>query len=165
METLEDLIKDKSTYLEQIKTPSVHDFTVEAIKTYGDAEKFHEAAKVICVLEAILTKMKQMNENSRPVWVEVLVSAAYLHNLFYDGSLPSIFEAREKLSPIAQKYEVPINATSLIFQAIEGQLGADMPVESCQPQGDSPNSKFAWACWYVEELNGVKPMPECRELK
>ena len=89
---------------------------------------------------------------------------AYIHNLFYDGTLSSLFEAREKLTPIAQKNEVPINAASMIFQAVEGQLGEDMPVESCQPRGDSPNRIFAWACWFVEEYNGYKILPECREL-
>lgn len=161
METL----NDNNTYLATIQDKNLKEFAREALLKYGDREKFIEAEKVINVFEAMFTKMKQMNEQNRPIWVDVLRVAAYLHNLFYDGSLVSIFEAREKLMDIAIKNNVPINGCSMIFQAIEAQLAEDMPVESCQVKGDGPNRIFAWACWFVEEYNGAKPMPECRAIK
>lgn len=128
---------------------------------YGDLEKFHESERVINVVEAMFTKMKQMTSNSRPIWVDLLRVSAYIHNLFYDGSLTSVFEAREKLMPMAVDIGIPTNGCSAIFQAVEGQLGEDMPVEACQVRGESPNRVFNWACWFVEEYNGAKPMPEC----
>lgn len=112
----------------------------------------------------MFTKMKQMNENTRPVWIDILRSAAYLHNLFYDGSLQSVFKAREVLMPLAIKHEVAINGISALFQSIEGQLGEDMPVEACQVKGESPSRIFMWAVWFVEEYNGSKMMPECRAI-
>lgn len=156
---------NNNSYLKTIQDDTLKSFITEVLETYGDEPQFHEAEKVINVLEAMFTKMKQMNQQTRPVWVDVLRVSAYIHNLFYDGSLVSIFEAREKLMPIAVKNNVPINACSMIFQAVEGQLGEDMPVESCQVKGDSPNRLFAWACWFVEEYNGVKPMPKCRPIE
>jgi hypothetical protein len=152
------------TGISLIEDEKLRNFVIETLERYGDAIKFDEAEEVIDVMLAMLTKMKQTNREHMPVWVGVMIAAAYIHNLFYDGTLSSLFEAREKLTPIAQKNEVPINAASMIFQAVEGQLGEDMPVESCQPRGDSPNRIFAWACWFVEEYNGYKILPECREL-
>lgn len=163
MKTLEE--NHVNTYLDSIQDETLKSFTREALMLYGDEEKFHEAEKVINVFEAMFTKMKQMNEQSRPVWVDVLRVAAYIHNLFYDGSLLSVFEARETLMPLAVKHGVPINGCAMIFQAVEGQLGEDMPVEACQVKGDSPNRLFAWAVWFVEEYNGAKVMPECRALQ
>ena len=162
MKTLND--NTTENYLNTIQDEALKNFTSEALALYGDEDKFHEAEKVINVFEAMFTKMKQMTTNSRPIWVDILRSAAYLHNLFYDGSLQSVFKAREILMPIAIKHNVPVNGVSALFQAVEGQLGEDMPVEACQPKGDSPNRIFAWAVWFVEEYHGVKMMPECRAL-
>lgn len=147
-----------------ILDPSLKEFTEKSVEIYGSPKKIEQAEKVIDVLLAMLKKMKQVNDQNIPVWVGVLVSAAYIHNLFYDGTLASVFAPREKLMSIIRECEVPINASSMIFQAVEGQLAEDMPVESCQPRGDSPNRIFAWACWFVEEYNGDKKLPECKEL-
>ena len=153
-----------STCLTTLTDKRLKQFTVEALEIYGSLVKIKEAEKVIQVMLAMLTKMKQINEQNRPLWVEVLISAAYIHNLFYDGTLVSLVKAREILMPLVLKHDVPINAASMIFQAVEGQLGEDTPIESCQPKGDSPNRIFAWACWFVEEFGGNKKMPECRSL-
>ena len=156
--------ENHDTYLSTFTDPILKSFTVKSLERYGSKKKFKEAEKVINVMIAMFTKMKQTNEQNRPLWVELLMSAAYLHNLFYNGTLVSVFQAREKLMPIAKEVNLPINGASLIFQAIEGQLGEDMPVESCQVKGDSPNRIFAWSCWFVEEYNGNKRMPECQAI-
>lgn len=160
---IEDIFNGE-TYLTTYTDERLKQFTVEALEKYGSLLKIKESEKVIKVMLAMFTKMKQTNEQNRPLWVEVLISAAYIHNLFYDGTLASLVKARELLIPLIIKHDVPINAASMIFQAVEGQLGEDTPIEACQPKGDSPNRIFAWACWFVEEYNGDKKMPECRSL-
>lgn len=162
---IEEIFNGKEkTYLTTYADERLKNFTVEALETYGNLSKIKEAESVIKVMLGMFTKMKQVNEQNRPLWVELLITAAYIHNLFYDGTLRSLVKARETLMPLILKHEIPINGASMIFQAVEGQLGEDMPIESCQPKGDSPNRIFAWACWFVEEYNGDKKMPECGAL-
>lgn len=161
-EEFNELVKKADVSFESIKTPSIKDFVIRSLMEYNiSAKKLKESGRVINVMMGMFTKLHQVNADCTPLWTEVLISAAYLHNLFYDGTLLSLFKAREKLMPIAKECVVPINASSAIFQAIEGQLGADTPVESCIPHEGTPNAVFAWSCWFVEELNGNKKMPEC----
>ena len=152
-------------YLDSITYPNLHDFVAEALVEYGTAEKSIEAGKVIDFMMKRLEKKNLLADNNQHAWIEVLVAAALLHNLFYDGTLPSLFMAREKLTPVAHAYELPPQIIMGIFQSIESQLGDSTPVESLVPQGNSPNDIFALACWYVEELNGDKKMPECSAVK
>ena len=159
---IEELFNGReNNYLATYTEENLKQFTVEALEKYGSLATIKESEEVIKVMLAMFTKMKQVNEQNRPIWVELLITAAYIHNLFYDGTLESLVRTREKLMPLILKYQVPVNGAAMIFQAVEGQLGEDMPIESCQPRGDSPNRIFAWACWFVEEYNGDKKMPEC----
>ena len=151
----------ENNYLATYTEENLKQFTVESLEKYGSLATIKESEEVIKVMLAMFTKMKQVNEQNRPIWVELLITAAYIHNLFYDGTLESLVRTREKLMPLILKHQVPVNGAAMIFQAVEGQLGEDMPIESCQPRGDSPNRIFAWACWFVEEYNGDKKMPEC----
>ena len=161
-ETIEELVKSDCNYINTtMRVEAIKDFTVKSLLEYGSPEAFYEAEKVINVMLEMFRKLHQINEETYQVWVDVLISAAYIHNLFYDGTLGGIFAAREKLMSLAKKCEVPVNAAAGIFQAVEGQLGMDMPVEACQVHGDTPNGIFAWACWFVEEFNGTKILPEC----
>lgn len=154
----------ENNYLATYTEENLKQFTVESLEKYGSLTTIKESEEVIRVMLAMFTKMKQVNEQNRPVWVELLITAAYIHNLFYDGTLESLVRTREKLMPLILKHQIPVNGAAMIFQAVEGQLGEDMPIESCQPRGDSPNRIFAWACWFVEEYNGDKKMPECRAV-
>ena len=151
----------ENNYLATYTEKNLKQFTAESLEKYGSLATIKESEEVIKVMLAMFTKMKQVNEQNRPIWIELLITAAYIHNLFYDGTLESLVRTREKLMPLILKHQVPVNGAAMIFQAVEGQLGEDMPIESCQPRGDSPNRIFAWACWFVEEYNGDKKMPEC----
>lgn len=151
----------ENNYLATYTEENLKQFTAESLEKYGSLATIKESEEVIKVMLAMFTKMKQVNEQNRPIWIELLITAAYIHNLFYDGTLESLVRTREKLMPLILKHQVPVNGAAMIFQAVEGQLGEDMPIESCQPRGDSPNRIFAWACWFVEEYNGDKKMPEC----
>lgn len=151
----------ENNYLATYTEENLKQFTAEVLEKYGSLATIKESEEVIKVMLAMFTKMKQVNKQNRPIWIELLITAAYVHNLFYDGTLESLVRTREKLMPLILKHQIPVNGAAMIFQAVEGQLGEDMPIESCQPRGDSPNRIFAWACWFVEEYNGDKKMPEC----
>lgn len=142
-----------------LKIPALKTFAMHSLKLFGDTNKLNEANQVIDVLLAMLKKKKQINEQNAATWIDVIIVAALLHNLFYDGTFSSVFRARESLTSVANNCEVPDNARYAIFQAIECQLGDDMPIDACRPIPSTPNELFAWACWFVEELHGNKEMP------
>ena len=79
------------TGISLIEDEKLRNFVIETLERYGDAIKFDEAEEVIDVMLAMLTKMKQTNREHMPVWVGVMIAAAYIHNLFYDGTLSSLF--------------------------------------------------------------------------
>ena len=83
-----------------------------------------------------------------------------LHNLFYDGTLESLFAARVKLTSIGVKLGIPVAAQEPIWQAIEGQLGESTPIAALRVNPNSPSGILAEACWNVEERNGNKVIPD-----
>ena len=147
-------------HITAIKEPALNEFVVRALDEYGSVDKLEEGNDVADVMMAMLKKRKQVHEGEPlQVWIEVMIAAALLHNLFYEGTVTSLFAAREKLTPLAKECKVHTNAYYSIFQAIECQLGDDTPIESCRPVPSTPNEIFAWACWFVEELHGCKEIP------
>ena len=151
-------------YLDKITFPELQELTQKAIERYGNEEKTAVAEKVIDVFLHMLDRKNQIQieqEHPYPGWVSLMIAAGYMHNLFYDGTLVSIFKAREEITELAKELNVPVNGIAALFQAVEGQLGDRMPVESCKPIDSTPNGLFSWACWFVEEYNGNKPLPDC----
>ena len=161
---LDSILEDETMghTINSIENKEIKDFVLYAIKTYGDTNKLNVANEVSDELIARFTKKKQIGSDFRPAWMDVMTAAALIHNLFYDGTLPSVFMAREKLAKKTIEYNMPINAASAMFLAVESQLGDDMPVESCIPQPGSPNGVFADACWQIEERHGNKKLPDCK---
>ena len=152
--------KDKFEAINLIKYESIAKFVNEVFKRYPNDKKQEEATKVVNELMRLLEWKRQIAPNNIPVWVEVVIAAALIHNTFYDGTLTGIFKARQELATLATECNVPVNGASLIFQAIESQLGLDMPVESCQPDFDSPKGLLALACWIVKRDNPDYKIPE-----
>ena len=137
-----------------IKTPEIKKFVELALNRHGSERKVKEANKVTDLLLAMLRKRKQIIDGQpSPVWVDVMLAAGLMHNLFYDGTVTSLFMAREKLQQTAETLNVPGNASYSIFQAIECQLGDDTPIESCRPVPSTPNELFTWARWFVHEYS------------
>lgn len=139
-------------FIAPLKTAEIKNFVLESLRMYGSDKKLSKAGKVATILLDMLAKRKQIikGQELKP-WVEIMVAAALLHNLFYDGSVTSLFKAREKLQTVADFCKLPSNGSYAIFQAIECQLGDDTPIESCRPIPSTPNELFAWACWFVDE--------------
>lgn len=161
-----ELLKNEiGRYINMIQVKELREFAIRSLDLYGDTNKLNQANQVIELLLAMLKKRKQIREDgSYDPWVEVMIVAGLLHNLLYDGTLTSVFAAREKLGVIADVCKVPANASYAIFQSIEAQLGDDMPIEACRPIPSTPNELFAWACWFIEELHGGKKMPMDKEV-
>lgn len=144
---------EEGRHLNNIKIKEIKEFVIQSYAQYGSFHNLKHANKVADVLIDMLKKKKQITEHGSQTFVEILLAATLLHNLFYDGTLPSIFEAREKLTPIADSVELPENGRDAIFQAIEAQLGDDMPVVACRPIPSTPTDLFVWAVWFVEYNN------------
>lgn len=151
---LEDLFKgEEGRHFNELKLEEVREFLIRSLSQYSSAEKLTEANKVTDVMVGMLKKKKQISDNGTQAFIEILIAAALVHNMFYDGTIPSLFEAREKLAPIADEVKLPENGRDAIFQAIEAQLGDDMPVSTCRPIPSTPTELFAWAVWFVKEYN------------
>lgn len=128
------------------------DFIVNAVTTYGTQEKFNEAVKVINIMTAYYTKKKIIADNVNPYFFELMQTAAYIHNLFFDGSWISCFIARDKLQDMAVAAGIQREHAEHIFTIVEGQMGFDMPIAGSRPNPNSPVEDFALCCWIVKEL-------------
>lgn len=155
----EILLEDN--YFNYIKSSDIKKFTYKSLQKYGNMEKFIEANAVADYVDRKLKNNKiKIDGQNEMRWIDLLLSATLLHNLFYDGTLHSIFFAREKLTAIGIKSGMTIETMEPIFQAIEGQLGEDMPVPSCRVNPNSPSGILAEACWNIEECIGNKKLPD-----
>lgn len=147
-------------YIDYIKDSKIRQFTIKAIEKFGSDLKTERANKIAEYVEDKLKKQRfVINSPQHTLWIDLLLSATMLHNLFYDDTLVSIFVAREKLTSIGYNIGLSVESLEPIFQAIEGQLGENMPVPACRVNPNSPSGILAEACWAVEERFGEKVMP------
>ena len=145
---------DKETLERHLKTmtiPELQSFAAEAMQTYGSEEKLEEANKVIDFLKAYYTKKKILTPQTNPYFMELMETAAFIHNLFTDDTWISVYKAREILMPLVKGVD-PKNVENL-FSIVEGQLGEDMPVPGSRPPANNPIGDFALACWVVKQYN------------
>lgn len=161
-EEFETIVNDKSCtgaarHLSALKEP-FSTFVREAIIRYGSAEKLNEANRVADFLLARLKKRGMYEDPRNAEWVAITYTAALVHNLFYDGSITSLFLARQELKAIAEEVQMQDNHFEFICQHIEGQLGDDCPVAMCKVKDDSPQGILALARWFVVELGGSVPL-------
>ena len=142
----------KSLYLSKMSYDNLRDFANDAIDKYGTEEKLQEANKVIAVLRALYCKKKIIASNCDPYFIELMETAAFVHNLFFNGTWISCFTAREKLYDSAQSFKIKGEHIDHIFTIVEGQMWYDMPVAGVRPNPNSPVDDFAMCCWIVKEL-------------
>lgn len=153
---------DLGKNIKAIHIESLNDFVVKALKEYGTTNKLNQANQVWNMLEQLMKKKHIYNEGQLVTFYEIVRAATLLHNLFYEGTITSLFMAREKLTPLAKECGLPEHdVINPIFELIEGQLGADTPVPRCVPTPNHPQELLALACWLIEELHGGKKMPAC----
>jgi hypothetical protein len=154
IETEEGMISDcMYSGLSNIKIPQLFDFTVICLNVYGTEEKLVEANKVVHAAFQLLKKKKLIDDQTHQSFVDVLTSAALLHNIFYnEEDFTTLFKARKQLMPLAESMAIPAQVTDTIFQTIEAQLGDSTPVPLCKPPVNSPTELFALAVWVVKEF-------------
>ena len=141
-----------NNHLKSIKIIALRNFVEESLLKYGTIEKYKQANQVVDLLYKMLIKKKQIVNGVEQSFVDVLKVAGFIHNLFYNNTVSSLFLAREKLLPLAKdKYKIPDNYINSIFQAVECQLGEDTPVPQCKPIPGTPTELFAWSCWLVKQ--------------
>ena len=154
---------EEKNYLGCLKSSAIKNFTLKSLQKYGDIEKFIEANAVAEYVDRKLAKNKiNINGTAEIQWIDLLLSATLLHNLFYDGTLHSIFYAREKLTVLGVEEGLSVETLEPIFQAIEGQLGEDTPVPACRVNPNSPSGILAEACWNIEEVTNNKKIPDLK---
>lgn len=137
--------------IENIKIPEIKNFTVESLVRYGDGEASPTAEKVAEVLYAQLEEKGLVQEHANQSFIDVVISAALLHDLFRTEEWISIFDARRYLTEIAEKVELPESAQNAIFETIEAQLGDKTPIAKLRPQPGTPTELFAYAVWFVRK--------------
>lgn len=134
--------------LEFIKTEALVEFVEELVKEYGSDEKTAFADMVTDNLEKILTRKKLLVPGVQQMFIEVLFAAAAVHNLFYDGTITSLFVLRENVNKDKDKFEMEI--IEAVLQTVEAQLGDETPVPLCKPTVNSPTEIFALAVWIAK---------------
>lgn len=155
-------------YLKSMSVKQFKDFAEYAVKTYSSRKKLKEANAVIKFLRAYYTKQKILVPNVDPTFVELMETAAFIHNLFIDDSWTSVFKAREILQEVAMRdFKISYENAEHIFAIVEAQLGVDMPVPGCRSQSATrgPVDDFATACWVVKEYIGCEKSYSSRSDK
>lgn len=149
---MKEVINENSdSYLYKIKDPALREFVTEALIQYGSADKFYNAEDIIDEAMQMYAHMNLINDQAESGWLQPIIAAGYIHNLFYTEEQPitSLFMAREKLTDLAKSCGIMDSWADLVFQTVEGQLGAKTPIPACTPHGDHPIQIFAWARWFI----------------
>lgn len=121
---------------------------------YSTVEKVEFADKVIDNILVILEKEGLLNNAIPQKFVDIMKASAYLHNLFYDGTISSLFKAREVLTDALAEILIKEEYES-IFQTIESQLGEQTPVPLLKPTKNSPSDTFALAVWLTHNYEPI----------
>lgn len=137
--------------IEQIKIPEIKNFTIESLVRHGDGTSTEIAEKVAEVVYAQLEEKGLISEQANQSFVDVVISAALLHDLFKTEEWIFIFDARRYLTEVAERVGLPESAQNAIFETIEAQLGDKTPIAKLRPQPGTPTELFAYAVWFVNK--------------
>jgi hypothetical protein len=140
-------------FFDMITIDELRRFTMDALNESGTEEKLEEANRVADILMGMLKKKGFLGENSHQSFVDVLLTATLIHNLFYDEEdWTTIYRARRVLEPVAKDMKINQQVTDAIFQTVEAQMGDDTPVPTSRPNPNTPTELFAWAVWFAKEF-------------
>lgn len=160
IERFELELEDAGRNLKQLDIDEIREFTEEALSGYGTAEKYEEANRVTDVMLKLLQKKKFINPvMKKQAWLNALIAGSLLHNLFYSGTISSLFAARDALYLTAKVKGIPPDTFHAVCSVIESQLGEDNPIAGCRAVPNTPGEAFVTACWIVSEQDKGKEMP------
>lgn len=140
-------------YLNNLNDPSIKEFIIKSLQTYENKEELEQKLKdsngVVEWLLFLLEDDKILSAGANAYFVELLIAAAYIHNIDYsygEEDWTKIFNPRKKTQEFATEYGLIGNTIDAIYQAVEGQLGKDNPNKLLHPNPNSPTAHFALAC-------------------
>lgn len=136
-------------YLDKIQDRNLKLLASLATTKYGTIDLEKDACNVTDWLEFLLTNDKLIAENSHALFIDVLMTAALVHNLTYrygSDNLESLFKTRKILTEINEEAMVPETYLESVLQALEGQLGKDHPMVLLMPNPNTPGAHFSLAC-------------------
>lgn len=137
------------TYVEKIQDTSIKELTSKGIEEYATDETATDAIQVTEWMLFLLKNDNLIADNNYALFVDVLVSAALLHNLTYKyatESFDKVFKTRRLLHDLNHLVKVPETYLESICQTLEGQLGKDHPMVLLIPNPNTPGAHFALAC-------------------
>ncbi len=128
-----------------------------ALEEHGLEEKLIQANQVADMIIEKLTYDKLLSEQTHQTFVDIMVSAALLHNLFYkEEDWRTLFDAKFYLEPVAEDLKINHQITETLFHTIQGQLGAKTPVVDCIPKPGTPTEMFANIVWTVKNYLTIR---------
>lgn len=125
------------------------DFVEQMLEKYSNEEKIKDSLGVCEWVVFILKNEKLYSESYYSQVTEILIAASFLHNINFDrktNKWQDIFDIRNILFEEVDYNIVSSNVVELIVQAIESQLGKDVPITNLYPVPNSPAAHFALAC-------------------
>ena len=134
-------------HLKSIQDEKIKELTNKAFCQNGEFQT--DAVNVADWVDFVLTNDKLIAENSHALFVDVLKSAALLHNLTYSygkDEFDEVFKTRKILFELNKSINIPETYLESICQTIEGQLGKDHPMVLLIPNPNTPGAHFSLAC-------------------
>lgn len=148
--------KNLNRYIDFIKVDDLKIFTKEAL-AHAKYEITEYENKVAEIALDFLIRKELLDEGNHQTYVDALLVAAMLHNVYFDERKisTSLFKAREEFDYIADSNElyeygaIPEQMREMIWDTIEGQLGDCTPMSKTKPSPNSPQDLFATAVFIV----------------
>ena len=139
---------------DMIKIDDLHKFAIDTVNKYGDTYKLDEANDVCDTLVQLLKHKGLLTDNAHQSFVDILLVAGLIHNLFYDEKdFTTLFKARQVLAGTIEGTQINDQIEEAIFATVEGQLGEKSPIAGIKPNPNTPTELFSLAVWMVKEYN------------
>lgn len=148
-------IREKEKFLLEnvdfIKVDELRQLVEIALEKFGSREKLVEANGIAYMLIEKLTYDKLLSEQTHQTFVDIMISAALLHNLFYkEEDWRTLFDAKFYLDPIVEELKINYQIAETLFHTIQGQLGSRTPITDCIPKPGTPTEMFANTVWIAK---------------
>lgn len=151
---METVLKDYN--LEIIVDENIRNFVTEALILHGTKAKLKTANKVANYIYRRFSYKGYINEAGQQKFVDLVIAAAFLHNLFFNRKeISTLFICRDKLMSLEYKHNVYADA-AYIYRCIEAQIGEVHPIEKIKPLPNSPESELADAVYVVGDYKNIK---------
>lgn len=119
---------------------------------FGDGKPSEVAEKAAEMFYERLEYKGLIQDQVNQQWIELMISAALIHDLFSSDEFISVFYPRQHLESLADEFGIPTQAQNVIFEAIEGQLGYKTKVPKVRPTPGSPNDELEFCIWAVKRF-------------